>query len=69
MAYKGSTSFLRNTATAPMQDYIDSNWERKFMVYCDRNDDIVYWSNEELIILYFGTPVTKKVHDIFLTLS
>ena len=34
------------------------------MVYCDRNDDIVYWASEELIIPYFN-PVTKKVHRYF----
>ena len=45
-----------------------SNWERKFMVYCDRNDDIVYWASEELIIPYYN-PVTKKFIDIFPTLS
>ena len=22
-----------------------SNWERRFMVYCDKNDDIVFWAS------------------------
>ena len=29
-----------------------SLWERKFMVYCDENDDIVEWGSEELVIPY-----------------
>ena len=41
-----------------------SNWERKFMVYCDRNDDIIYWASEELAIPYFS-PIDKKVHRYF----
>ena len=41
-----------------------SNWERKFMVYCDSNDDIILWASEELAIPYYN-PVTKKVHRYF----
>ena len=41
-----------------------SNWERRFMVYCDKNDDIVFWASEELPIPYYN-PVTKKVHRYF----
>ena len=41
-----------------------SNWERRFMVYCDKNDDIIYWASEELPIPYYN-PVTKKVHRYF----
>ena len=37
-----------------------SNWERKFMVYCDRNDDITYWASEELAIPYINSIDRKK---------
>jgi hypothetical protein len=41
-----------------------SNWERKFMVYCDKNDDIIYWASEELAIPYIN-PIDKKRHRYF----
>ena len=41
-----------------------SNWERKFMVYCDRNEDIIYWASEELSIPYVN-PIDRKVHRYF----
>jgi len=45
-----------------------SNWERKFMVYCDRNEDIIYWASEELSIPML-ILLTVKFTDTFLTLS
>ena len=41
-----------------------SNWERKFMLYCDRNDEITYWASEELAIPYVN-PIDRKVHRYF----
>ena len=41
-----------------------SNWERKFMVYCDKNDDIIYWASEELAIPYVS-PLDRKVHRYY----
>ena len=41
-----------------------SNWERKFMVYCDKNEDIIYWASEELSIPYVN-PIDRKVHRYF----
>ncbi len=38
--------------------------ERKFMRYCDLNDDIIYWASEELPIRYFN-PLDKKYHRYF----
>ena len=38
--------------------------ERKFMRYCDLNDDITYWASEELPIRYFN-PLDKKYHRYF----
>ena len=41
-----------------------SNWERKFMVYCDRNEDIIYWASEELGIPYIN-PIDRKRHTYY----
>ena len=41
-----------------------SNWERKFMVYCDRNEDITYWASEELAIPYVN-PIDRKKHRYY----
>ena len=32
-----------------------SMWERRFMLYCDKSDQIVTWSSEELHIPYIAT--------------
>jgi hypothetical protein len=41
-----------------------SGWERKFMLYCDRNDEITYWASEELAIPYVN-PIDRKVHRYY----
>ena len=41
-----------------------SSWERKFMVYCDRNDSILEWGSEEIIIPY-RSPLDGKIHRYF----
>ena len=54
------------------QKYIgDSNniiyrslWERKFMVYCDNNENILKWSSEEIWIPYLS-PLDNRVHKYF----
>lgn len=38
--------------------------ERKFMIYCDTNSNVLQWSSEEIIIPYFS-PVDKKWHRYF----
>jgi hypothetical protein len=38
--------------------------ERKFMRYCDLNDDILNWASEELPIRYYN-PLDKKYHRYF----
>ena len=43
-----------------------SNWERKFMVYCDRNDSIKHWGSEEVVVRY-RNPIDKKYITTFLT--
>lgn len=38
--------------------------ERRFMRYCDLNQDILFWASEELSIRYFN-PIDKKYHRYF----
>ncbi len=66
MAYKGlyKPTNPKKYAGDPKKIVYRSNWERKFMLYCDRNDSIIYWASEELPIPYYN-PVTKKVHRYF----
>ena len=48
----------------PNTIYYRSLWERKFMVYCDRNPKILEWGSEEIIIPYI-LPTDGKVHRYF----
>jgi len=41
-----------------------SLWERKLMVWCDRNENVVEWGSEEIIIPYIS-PVDSRVHRYF----
>ena len=41
-----------------------SSWERKFMVYCDRSDNILEWGSEEVIIPYIS-PLDGRMHRYF----
>ena len=70
MAYKGiyKPTHPKKYSGDPNKIVYRSNWERKFMVYCDRNDDIIYWASEELAI-HTLVLLTRKFIDIFLTLS
>ena len=38
--------------------------ERRFMLYCDLNQDILYWASEELPVRYYN-PLDKKYHRYF----
>ena len=66
MAYKGiyKPTHPKKYAGDPNKIVYRSNWERKFMVYCDRNDDIIYWASEEVPIKYYS-PLDRKVHRYF----
>ena len=41
-----------------------SLWERKVMVYCDKNDAIIEWGSEEVIVPYIS-PWDGKLHRYF----
>lgn len=42
-----------------------SSWEYKFMVYCDKNPDVLNWSSEAVKIKYYN-PLTKKFHNYYI---
>ena len=66
MAYKGiyKPTHPKKYAGDPNKIIYRSNWERKFMVYCDRNDDIIYWASEELAIPYYDS-LGKRVRNYY----
>ena len=48
----------------PSQIIYRSLWERKFMVYCDNNPNVLEWQSEEFCIPY-RSPIDNKVHRYF----
>ena len=66
MAYKGKyipinpKKYVGNSS----QVIYRSLWERKLMVYCDRNDNIIEWGSEEVIVPY-RSPGDGKMHRYF----
>ena len=48
----------------PTQIIYRSLWERKFMQWCDKNENVLEWGSEEIIIPYIS-PVDKRVHRYF----
>ena len=48
----------------PNQIIYRSLWERKVMVYCDKNDAILEWGSEEVIVPYIS-PWDGKLHRYF----
>ena len=41
-----------------------SLWERKLMVYCDKNAKVTKWASEEISIPYYN-PVKKRMAKYF----
>tara|TARA_B100000287_G_scaffold179138_3_gene169129 strand:+ start:1403 stop:1852 length:450 start_codon:yes stop_codon:yes gene_type:complete len=41
-----------------------SSWEKKVMIWCDVNSNVLKWSSEEIIIPY-RSPIDGKVHRYF----
>ena len=66
MSYKGKyyPSFPRKYKGDPTNIIYRSLWERKFMVYCDKNESILEWASEEISIPY-RSPVDNRVHRYF----
>ena len=66
MSYKGKyyPSFPRKYKGDPTNIVFRSHWERKFMVLCDKNQNILEWASEEIAIPY-RSPIDNRVHRYF----
>lgn len=66
MAYSGKyqPSFPKKYKGDPTNIIYRSLWERKFMVYCDLNENILEWGSEEIVIPY-RSPLDSRVHRYF----
>ena len=52
--YKGNLSNI----------FFRSSWERKFMIWCDSNKNVIEWSSEEVVIPYVYS-LDNKAHRYF----
>ena len=66
MAYRGRyyPTHPKKYKGNPSNIIYRSLWERKFMVYCDKNDRILEWGSEEFFIPY-RSPIDGKMHRYF----
>ena len=66
MAYKGKyrPTNPKKYKGDPTNIIYRSLWERKFMCYCDLNDNIFEWGSEEFFIPY-RSPLDNRVHRYF----
>ena len=66
MAYRGKyyPSHPRKYKGDPTNIIYRSLWERKFMVYCDKNTKILEWGSEEIALPYIS-PHDSRVHRYF----
>ena len=66
MSYKGKyyPSYPRKYKGDPTNIIYRSLGERKFMVYCDKNESILEWASEEIAIPY-RSPIDNRVHRYF----
>jgi len=66
MSYKGKyyPSYPSKYKGDPTKIIYRSLWERKFMVYCDKNNNILEWASEEIAIPY-RSPIDNRVHRYF----
>ena len=66
MTYKGKyfPTNPKKYKSNPNQIIYRSLWERKVMVYCDKNDAIIEWGSEEVIVPYIS-PWDGKLHRYF----
>jgi len=66
MAYKGKyqPSYPQKYKGDPTNIIYRSLWERKFMVYCDNNQNILEWGSEEIVVPY-RSPLDNKYHRYF----
>jgi hypothetical protein len=66
MSYKGKYQPInpKKYRGDPTNIIYRSLWERKFMVYCDSNENILEWGSEEIALPY-RSPIDNKIHRYF----
>ena len=66
MSYKGKyqPSYPKKYKGDPNNIIYRSLWERKFMVYCDKNENILEWGSEEVVVPYHS-PIDNRYHRYF----
>jgi len=65
MSYKGrfKPKQYKKYKGDPTKVIYRSMWELRFMKYCDKNDSILEWSSEEIVIPY--RSIDNKVHRYY----
>ena len=65
-SYKGiyKPTYPKKYVGDPNRIVYRSLLERRFMLYCDRTEDIVNWASEEISIPYIS-PIDKKLHRYY----
>jgi hypothetical protein len=66
MSYKGKykPSHPNKYIGDPTNIIYRSLWERKFMFYCDMNQNILEWQSEEKYV-YYRSPIDNRIHKYF----
>lgn len=66
MSYKGKykPSYPAKYKGDPTNIIYRSLWERKFMKYCDLNENVLEWGSEEMFLPY-RSPIDNRVHRYF----
>ena len=65
-SYKGkySPKFPKKYNGNPMNIIYRSLWERKFMSYCDLNENVLEWESEEKFVPY-RSPIDNRIHRYY----
>jgi hypothetical protein len=66
MSYKGKykPSYPKKYKGDPTNIIYRSLWERRFMIYCDTNENILEWGSEEIVVPY-RSPIDNRYHRYF----
>ena len=66
MAYKGKfkPKQIKKYIGNPTKIVYRSLLEKRFMLYCDKNDAILEWGSEEVVVPY-KSPIDKRMHRYF----
>lgn len=64
--YKGryQPSYPQKYKGDPRNIIYRSLWERKFMKYCDLNENVLEWGSEEIALPY-RSPIDNRIHKYY----